>query len=189
MSESNLDWQHVPRARAQCSCDLTTLARMSSGHETRLMAPTPRRPGSPARIPTVIPGAKRFPGRDRLGGRRETAVRIYVSRSRQLHRVRRQGAEPNAALRVMVGDELPSVLSGGHLSQCFQSPICLHSARAAQSRLPYWPRNVRFGRMGQPGPAGESFTRPGRKLKSSPKSMRATEPTPPEVNGERGNDV
>src|SRR5262245_12494306 len=53
------------------------------------------RPGSPARF-LVIPGAKRFPvGKDRLGDHRETAFRIYVSRSRQLHRVRRQGAEPN----------------------------------------------------------------------------------------------
>jgi hypothetical protein len=36
--------------------------------------PTPRRPGSPARVPPVIPGAKRFPvGKDRLGDHRETA--------------------------------------------------------------------------------------------------------------------
>jgi hypothetical protein len=65
----------------------------------RLMTLDPKEARFSGQVPPVIPGAKRFPvGKDRLGDHRETAVRIYVSRSRQLHRVRRQGAEPNAAL-------------------------------------------------------------------------------------------
>src|SRR5215471_12412426 len=75
---------HLGHPSARMSLSPDTKGGFSFGAACRVMTPTPRRPGSPARVLPVIPGAKRFPlGRDRLGDLRETAVRIYVSRSRR----------------------------------------------------------------------------------------------------------
>src|SRR5262249_22609746 len=94
----------------------------SFGAACRVMTPTPRRPGSPARVLPVIPGAKRFPvGRDRLGDLRETAVRIYVSRSRRAP----PGATPGFNATRLLSDgslRYSSAYTSAHCRQLMEQP-------------------------------------------------------------------
>jgi hypothetical protein len=89
-----------------------------------------------------------------------------VSRSRQLHRVRRRGAEPNAALRVgvMVREGLPTVPPGGPRLTMLSITDLFGVVRAQRSldHLKNFARrrSVRRAFLNSPSPAGVNGARP-----------------------------